>query len=75
MKRLGELNEHLKSNDFILGKTFSAADAYGFAIINWTNFVNIDLKPFPAIQAWFARVAQRPKVHAALVAEGLAKAA
>jgi glutathione S-transferase len=75
VKRLGELNEHLKSNDFILGKTFSAADAYGFAIINWTNFVNIDLKPFPAIQAWFARVAQRPKVHAALVAEGLAKAA
>jgi len=75
MKRLGELDEHLKSNDFILGKTFSAADAYAFTIVNWTNFMNMDLKPFPAVQGWFARVAQRPKVHAALVAEGLAKAA
>jgi glutathione S-transferase len=71
--RLGELNEHLKSNDFILGKAFSAADAYGFTIVNWSNFINLDLKPFPAVQAWLARVAQRPKVHAALVAEGLAK--
>jgi glutathione S-transferase len=75
VKRLGELNDHLKSNDFVLGKTFSAADAYAFTIVNWTNFMNMDLKPFPAIQGWLARVAQRPKVHAALVAEGLAKAA
>ncbi len=72
-KRLTELNEHLKSNDFILGKAFSAVDAYGFTIVNWSNFINLDLKPFPAVQAWLARVAQRPKVHAALVAEGLAK--
>jgi glutathione S-transferase len=72
-KRLTEMNEHLKSNDYLLGKAFSAADAYGFTILSWSKYVNVDLNPFPAVQAWLARVAQRPKVHAALVAEGLAK--
>jgi glutathione S-transferase len=35
--------------------------------------LKIDLSPWPALQKFQARVAARPKVHATLVAEGLAK--
>ena len=72
-RRLTELDAHLKSHDYLLGKAFSAADAYGFVIVNWSNYLNIDLNPFPAVKAWLARIAERPKVRAALVAEGLAQ--
>ena len=33
----------------------------------------IDLSPWPALQQFQARVAARPRVHATLVAEGLAR--
>lgn len=69
--RFAELDDHFKSNDFLLGKNFSAADAYAFTIINWTNFLGMNLKKFPNLQAFMDRVAARPKVQEALKAEGL----
>ena len=69
--RLAELDGHLKSNDYILGKSFSAADAYAFTIINWVNFLGMNLKKFPNLQTFMDRVAARPKVQEALKAEGL----
>jgi glutathione S-transferase len=70
-KRFAELDIHFKSNDFLLGTNFSAADAYAFTIVNWANFLGISLKSFPNLQAFLARVAARPKVQEALKAEGL----
>jgi glutathione S-transferase len=70
-KRFAELDSHFKSNDYLLGKAFSAADAYAFTIINWVNFLGMNLKKFPNIQAFMDRVAARPKVQEALKAEGL----
>mgnify|MGYP000940892237 CR=1 FL=1 len=61
--------------DYILGKDFSVADAYLFVLQNWTAFVGIDLKAWPHLAAFQGRIAARPKVREALVAEGLAKAA
>lgn len=61
--------------DYLLGKDFSVADAYLFVLQNWTGFTGIDLKAWPKLAAFQARVAARPKVQEALVAEGLAKAA
>jgi glutathione S-transferase len=69
--RFAELDKHLKTNDYLLGKSFSAADAYAFTIINWVNFVGMNLKSFPNLQAFMDRVAARPKVREALKAEGL----
>ena len=37
--------------------------------------LKVDLAPWPALAAYQARVAARPAVHAALVAEGLVKEA
>lgn len=70
-KRFAELDSHLEGNDFLLGKSFSAADAYAFTILNWGNFVGVSLKSFPNLQAFMDRVAARPKVQEALKAEGL----
>ena len=72
-KRLGYLNEQLAERQFLLGSTFTVADAYAFTIVNWTNFVGIDLKPYPNVGAYMARVGSRPKVQETLRAEGLLK--
>ncbi len=71
--RMGELDRRLAGRDYITGDRFTAVDAYAFTIVNWSNFLAIDLKPFANLSAFMARVAARPKVHEALVAEGLAK--
>jgi glutathione S-transferase len=72
-KRLGYLNEQLASKQYLMGSTFTVADAYAFTIVNWTNFVKIDLKPYPNVVAYMQRVGGRPKVQETLKSEGLLK--
>ena len=71
-ERFVELDQLLSQQAFLAGE-FSVADAYAFTIINWSNFLAIPLTPYPNLKAYLERVAQRPHVHAALVAEGLVK--
>ena len=72
-KRLAYLNDQLAGKQYLMGANFTVADAYAFTIINWTNFVGIDLKPYPNVAAYMGRVASRPKVQETLKAEGLVK--
>ena len=72
-KRLAYIDEQLAKRAYLVGDGFTVADAYAFTIINWTNFVGIDLKAYPNVAAYSARVAARPKVQEALRAEGLMK--
>lgn len=69
--RFDELDAHLRAHDHLLGGRFSVADAYLFVILGWARPTGIDLTPWPALQAFAARVASRPKVQDALRAEGL----
>jgi glutathione S-transferase len=69
--RFAELDKHLAGNDYLLGKSFSAPDAYAFTIINWVKFLGLNIKEFPNLQAFMSRVAARPKVQETLKAEGL----
>jgi len=73
-KRFDYLAKTLSVQPYLTGETFSVADAYLFTVVNWAGMLNVDLAPWPALQQFQARVAARPKVHATLVAEGLAKA-
>jgi glutathione S-transferase len=69
--RLAHLDKHLATNDYLLGKTFSVADAYCFTTLRWTAAIKLDLAPFPHLQAYMTRVQARPAVQAAMQAEGL----
>ena len=71
--RLADVDGHLASRPYLLGEHFTVADAYAFVVINWSGRMGIDLKPFPRVSAFLARVAARPKVREALIAEGLLK--
>jgi glutathione S-transferase len=73
--RLAYLDEHLAGNEHLLGGDFSVADAYLFTISNWAAHTGVDLAPYPNVLAYRKRIGARPAVQAALVAEGLAKAA
>lgn len=74
-RRFTEMDRLLAKQPYLLGDQFSVADAYAFAIVNWSNFLMISLKPYPALTGYMARVAARPQVIAAMHAEGLLKQA
>ena len=72
--RFDWLDKQLAGKEYLMG-AFSVADAYLFVLLNWTGFQNIDLKRWPNLAAFHARVGARPKVREALQAEGLLKKA
>ncbi len=41
--RFAYLDKHLASNDYLMGKDFSVADAYAFVVSNWAGRVDVDL--------------------------------
>jgi glutathione S-transferase len=72
-KRLEWVASQLEGKDYLMGSTFTVADGYLFTILNWTKRVGIDLARWPNLAAYQARVAARPKVREAMLAEGLIK--
>ena len=74
-KKFDWLNARLAGGKFLTGDTFTIADAYLFVVVNWSNFVGIDLARWPNLRDFQARVASRPAVQEALAAEGLNKKA
>jgi glutathione S-transferase len=70
-KRFDYLDKHLATNDYLMGKNFTVADAYLFVLTTWTKPTQIDLGKWPNLQKYNQRVAARPKVKEAMQAEGL----
>lgn len=70
-KRLDFIERHLENKQFLLGERFTVADGYLFTVLNWSGWTQFDLSKWPRVQAYVARVAERPKVREALAAEGL----
>jgi glutathione S-transferase len=73
--RFEELDSLFATRPFLTGETFTVVDAYAFTIINWSNFLKIDLAPYPNLSTYMARIAARPNVRGALMAERLIAAA
>jgi glutathione S-transferase len=71
--RFDWLSTQLQGRAYLTGSQFTVADAYLFAVVNWTSFTPIDLKRWPVLADYVARVAARPQVQEALKAEGLLK--
>lgn len=70
-KRFDYLSNHLTQNQYLMGNQFSAPDTYLFTILNWHNFLKVDLTPWPNLMSYMERVKSRPSVQAAFQAEGL----
>jgi glutathione S-transferase len=66
--RMNVLHAHLRGREF-LGKTFSVADAYLATVLNWSQFAELDLKPWPNVVAYHRRLMQRPSIAQAFALE------
>ena len=73
LMRLQWVNEQLEGRPYLMGDTFTVADAYLFTVANWTAHVGIDRSALTNLEAYMARVAARPAVQAAMKVEGLIK--
>lgn len=72
-KRLNVVNQHLAGQAYLLGESFSVADAYLFTCLSWAPATPLDLSGLTNLTAYQARIAARPAVQAAMRAEGLLK--
>jgi glutathione S-transferase len=71
--RLQWIDAELAGRSFLMGDTFSVADAYLFVVQSWGKFVGVDVSTLANLSAFATRVAARPAVQAAMRAEGLLK--
>lgn len=72
-KRLDVTAAKLVGKSFVMGESFTVADAYLFVVLSWGAYVGVDVARWPALKAFSERIGARPAVRAALVAEGLIK--
>ncbi|AXF59439.1 glutathione transferase GstA [Leclercia sp. W6] len=70
-KKLQYVNASLKDDQWICGQRFTIADAYLFTVLRWARAVKLNMEGLSHIDAYMARMAERPAVAAALEAEGL----
>jgi len=63
------VDKSLAGEPYLLGATFTAADAYLFVMLTWAKKMHIAVPP--ALATFYDRVATRPKVQAAMKQEGL----
>jgi glutathione S-transferase len=71
--RFDYLTKSLEGKQFLMGDKFSVADAYLFTVLNWSNFLKVDLEKWPTLKDYMGRVAGRPEVKETMMAEGLIK--
>lgn len=71
--KISFVSEKLGSNDFLMGKNFTIADAYLFTCLGWGKFVGVDITKWPNVVSYMNRVGERPAVMRAMKEEGLLK--
>lgn len=73
LSRLTWADGELAGKTYLMGDTFTVADAYLFVVAGWSKHVAVDISSMGNLMAFMARVAARPAVQAAMRAEGLIK--
>lgn len=75
-EKLRFLNHRLSDGrTYLTGETFTASDAYLFAVLPWTGSAEIRTDTLIHLNEWQERVAQRSTVRRALADEAMAHAA
>lgn len=70
--RFAFVNGELEGKPYLMGDTFTVADAYLYTVTRWAKPMQIDLAPYPHLAAHQERVQARPAVQEALKHEKLA---
>ena len=65
------VNGELEGKDYVMGDTFTVADAYLYTVTRWTKPMQIDISRYANLVAHNARVEARPAVQLALQHEKL----
>ena len=66
------VDQQLEGRDYLMGGRFTVADGYLFVVTRWATAMKLDIAGFTHLQAFMARMGERPAVQQALRAEGLA---
>ncbi|MGA0611243.1 glutathione transferase GstA [Caldimonas sp. KR1-144] len=72
-ERLAWVDRQLAGRDYLMGDTFTVADAYLFVVAGWGKHVGVDTAGLPNLSAFLLRVAERPSAKAALATEAQAR--
>jgi glutathione S-transferase len=56
------LDSKLAGKDYLMGKTFTIADAYAFVVVGWTKWLEIPLTPYSNLDNYIMRIGKRPAV-------------
>jgi glutathione S-transferase len=73
LDRLKWVNSQLEGKQYLMGDSFSVADAYLFTVTRWTKPLGLDISGLRHLGEFMTRMEARPAVQAALKAEGLLK--
>ena len=63
-KRLSYVDATLGNCEYLLGTDFTAADAYLFVALGWSEHAHVDLSGFANLKAYMERIAGRASVQA-----------
>ncbi|MFD1912634.1 glutathione S-transferase family protein [Halodurantibacterium flavum] len=70
--RLTAAQDRIGASGYLVGDSFTVADAYLFTLLGWCNFLKMDMSPWPKLGEFAQRIGSRPAVQQALKEEGLA---
>ncbi|MCY1648877.1 glutathione S-transferase C-terminal domain-containing protein [Caulobacter sp. SL161] len=74
-RRLDDVERQLADGrTYLLGEGFTVADAYLFAVLNWTRFIGVSLEAWPYAARFVEQAQARSAVREALIEEGLSPA-
>jgi len=69
--RLTAVQYRIGSSGYLVGNSFTVADAYLFTLLGWCNFLKMNMSPWPKLGEFVVRIGSRPAVRQALKEEGL----
>ena len=72
IKKLSLVEQHLTCQRYLTGDSFALADIYLFVVLTWLAHVDIALKDYPQLHAFFNEMKTRPSVVLALQQEARA---
>jgi glutathione S-transferase len=61
-RALDYIQRRLGKRQYLLGDSFTVADAYLFVMLTWSAYVGADMKKWPTLAAYYERLMARPAV-------------